>query len=78
MCTKSYVKTLVGDVRVGDVVCYYRTNRIVKFGTVAVLLPNKYLGTNHCFAVHINDENKQIFYQLLDDIVHTSEVKDIL
>lgn len=78
MCTKPYVKTPVGEVTVGDVVCYYRTNKVVKFGTVEVLLPKKYIGINHCFAVHINNECKQIVYQLLRDTIHTSEVKDIL
>ena len=59
MCTNPYVKTPVGDVKVGDVVCFFRTATIVKFGTVAILKPDNKIFIKQCFGVKYSEDNKQ-------------------
>lgn len=78
MCTKSYVKTPVGDVKVGDVVCFFRTATIVKFGTVAIIKPDNKIFIKQCFGVKYSEDNKQSIYQLLSRNINTHDVKEIL
>lgn len=78
MCKKPYVETPVGEVTIGDIVCYYKASKVVKFGVVYNAPSSYELNLHKCFSVHNKYDGKQGIYQLMNTIIHTSEVKDIL
>lgn len=64
--TVTVAQTPAGDVKVGDVVCYDRSNKHVRFGTVCGFQDNGRLKLHKVYIVKIGDDNKQTVYDTLD------------
>lgn len=72
------VETPVGCVKVGDVICYDRCNKQVRFGTVAGLVDGNRIKIHHAFTVKFGDDNKQTAYSMLNCTLDAWRVCDIL
>lgn len=76
--TVTMVQTPVGYAKVGDVVCFDRSNQQLRFGTVAGFTKDKRIQLIHSFAVKFGDDNKQTIYSMLDSTIENYRVCQIL
>lgn len=76
--TVTMVQTPVGYAKVGDVVCFDRSNQQLRFGTVAGFTKDERIQLIHSFAVKFGDDNKQSTYSLLDSRIENYRVCRVL
>lgn len=72
------IQTQAAYARVGDVVCFDRSNQQMRFGTVAGFTKDKRIRLIHSFSVKFGDDNKQSIYTLLDSTIESYRVCKVL
>lgn len=72
------MQTPVGYVKIGDIICYDRFNKQVRFGTVVGFKDENRIKVEHAFTVKYGDDNKQTVYSMLNNTIENYRVCDIL
>lgn len=72
------IQTPVVYAKVGDVVCFDRSNQQLRFGTVAGFTKDERIQLIHSFTVKFGDDNKQSIYTLLDFTIEPYRVCKVL
>lgn len=76
--TITTIQTPAGYVKVGDIVCYDRVNKSVRFGTVDKLDENSKIFLRHRYTVRFGEDGKQVVYGSMDAWIETYRVSNIL
>ena len=76
--TIQMMQTPVGYVKIGDIVCYNRFTRQLRFGKVTGFTSDNRLVLKHGFNVEFGQDNKQTVYQVLNTFLEPHLVCEIL
>lgn len=72
------MQTPAGQIRVGDVIGYDRSNKRIRFGTVSKLNKAGVIWLTHSYCVVFGDDGKQEIYQLMDGSIEQYRVCKVL
>lgn len=72
------MQTPAGYVKIGDVVCFDRFNRQLRFGTIAGFTQDNRIQLTHSYTVRFGYDNKQSTYSLLNSTIKNYRVCMIL
>lgn len=72
------MQTPAGYAKIGDVVCFDRFNRQLRFGTIAGFTQDNRIQLTHSYTVRFGDDNKQSTYSLLNSTIENYRVCMIL
>lgn len=78
MHTIEMIQTPVGYIKVGDVIGYDRTDKRIRFGTVARLSKGGFIDLTNRYSVVFGDDGKQEIYQSMDGSIEQYRVCRIL
>lgn len=76
--TIKIMQTPAGYAKIGDVVCFDRFNRQLRFGTIAGFTQDNRIQLTHSYTVRFGDDNKQSTYSLLNSTIENYRVCMIL
>lgn len=76
--TIQMIQTPVGYVKIGDIVCYNRFTRQLRFGKVTGFTSDNRLVLKHGFNVEFGQDNKQTVHQVLNTFLEPHLVCEIL
>ena len=72
------MQTPAGEIKVGDVIGYDRSNKRIRFGTVTRLSTDGSIYLTHSYSVMFGDDGKQAVYQSMDGSIESYRVCQIL
>lgn len=76
--TITMLQTPVGYVKIGDIVCYDRFNKQLRFGTVVGFEDSNLVKIHHAYTVKFGQDGKQTVYSMLNCSIENYRICDIL
>lgn len=76
--TVTVAQTPAGNVKVGDMVFYDRSNKQVRFGVVHHLSKDGWMKLTKCGNIRFGEDNKQTIYDNVDNIVELYRICKII